>query len=67
MELPHCIGTIDRKHVKVHASPNSGSKVFNYKHSFSVFLLTLVDACYKFTVVDIRSYGRKSDGGTFAH
>jgi len=52
--------------MKVQAPPNSSSKFFNYKHSFSV-LLALVDARYKFTVVDIGSYGRNSDGGTFAH
>jgi hypothetical protein len=35
--------------------------------SFSVVLLALVDACYKFTVVDIRSYGKNSNEGIFAH
>jgi hypothetical protein len=39
--------------VKVQAPPNSGSKFFNFKHSFSVVLLALVDAHYKFTFVDI--------------
>ena len=53
--------------MKVHAPPNGGSKFFNYKHSFSVVLLALVDARYKFTVVDIESYGRNSDGEIFAH
>jgi len=45
--------------VKIQAPPNSGSKFFNYKHRFSVVQLALVDAHYKFTVVDIGSYGRK--------
>jgi hypothetical protein len=53
--------------VKIQAPPNSGSEFFNYRHSFSVVLLTLVYARYKFTVVDIGSYGRNSDGGIFAH
>jgi hypothetical protein len=53
--------------VKFRALPNSGFKVLNYKHSFSVVLLALVDAPYKFTVVDIGSCGRNSDGGIFAH
>ena len=53
--------------MKVQALPNSGSKFFNYKHSFPVVLLALVDDRYKLTVVDIGFYGRNSDGGIFAH
>jgi hypothetical protein len=53
--------------VKIQTPPNSGSKFFNYKHSFSVVQLALVDAHYKFAVVDIGSYGRNNDGGIFAH
>ena len=65
--FPNYIGAIDGKHVKIQVPPNSGSKFFSYKHSFSVVLLALVDVHYKFTVVDIGSYGRYSDGGIFAH
>jgi hypothetical protein len=65
--FPNCIGAIEGKRVKVQAPPNSGSKFFNYKHSFFVVLLALVDAHYKFTVVGIGSYGRNSNGGIFAH
>jgi hypothetical protein len=64
--FPNCIGAIDGKYMKVQAPPHSGSKFFNYKHSFSV-LLALTDAHYKFIVVDIGSYGRNSDGGIFVH
>jgi hypothetical protein len=35
--------------------------------SFSLVLLALIDSRSKFTVVDIGSYGRYSDGGIFAH
>ena len=65
--FPNCTGAIKGKRVKVQAPPHSGSKFFNYKHSFFVVLLALVDALYKFTVVGIGSYGRNSAGGIFPH
>ena len=65
--FPNYIGAIDGKDVKIRAAPNSGSKFFSHKHSFSVVQLALVDAHYKFTVVDIGSYRRNSDGVIFAH
>jgi hypothetical protein len=63
--FPNYTGAIDGKHVKIQAPPQSGSKFFNYKHTFSVVQLALVDAHYKFTVVYIGSYGRNIDGGIF--
>jgi hypothetical protein len=53
--FPNCIGTIDGKDVKVQAPPNISFKYFNYKHSFPVVILALVDVRYNFTVVDIGS------------
>ena len=65
--FPNCIGALDGKRVLLEAPCNSGSLYYDYKHQFSLVLLAVVDANYKFTHIDVGSNGRHSDAGVYAN
>jgi hypothetical protein len=61
--FPHAVGAIDGKHVVMISPAGSGSDYYNYKKTFSIVLLALVNSKYQFMFADIGSQGRISDGG----
>ena len=61
--FPNCCRAVDGKHVAVRQPLGSGSLFFNYKNYFSIVLMAVVDAGYKFIMVDVGNYGSNSDTG----
>ena len=59
------MGALDGKHVVMTAPAKSGSVFDNYKGTFSIVLMALVDSSYRFTFVDIGDYGSNADGAIF--
>ena len=63
--LPNCVGAIDGKHIRIKKPAGSGSVYHNYKGFFSIVLLGLVDANYKFVWADVGGCGSNSDAQIF--
>ena len=65
--FPNCIGTIDGKHVMIQCPFNPGSLFYNYKPYFSIVILAVASADYRFIIVDVGAYGNSNDSGVLNH
>lgn len=59
----HCLGAMDGKHIDIVPPANFGSFYLDYKGRRSMVFLAIVDANYRFILVDFGTNGRVSDGG----
>lgn len=65
-QVPHALGALDGKHVKIRQPVNSGSEYWCvYKHCYSIILMALVDSDYKFIWADTGGIGHQSDAQIF--
>ena len=63
--IPHAVGALDGKHIAIKKPKRSGSEYFKYKGCFSLVLLALVNADYKFLWVNAGASGSSSDAQIF--
>lgn len=63
--FPHCVGSIDGKHIRIVKPSGSGSEFYNYKKFFSVVLMAVADSDYCFRYIDVGGFGHEGDSNLF--
>jgi len=65
--MPHVIGAIDGKHIRMQCPKFTGTQYYNYKGFFSLVLMAVCDANYCFTIFDVGQFGSNNDSGVLAN
>ena len=65
--MPHIIGAVDGKHVRIKCPKNTGSLYYNYKWFFSLVLQAISDANYGFALFDVGQYDSNNDSGALIY
>lgn len=63
--FPHCVGSIDGKHIRIIKPWGSASEFFNYKKFFSIVLMAVADSEYCFRYIDVGGLGHEGDSNLF--
>ena len=63
--VPHAVGAQESRHIAIEKPKKTCREYFNYKGYFSLVLLALVDAEYKFLWVNVGASGSSSDAQIF--
>ncbi|XP_069603271.1 uncharacterized protein [Ranitomeya imitator] len=63
--FPNCIGAVDGNHVRVIQPPRSGPVFFHDKEYFSMILMAVADARYKFVAFEVDAHGTTGDSRVF--
>jgi len=58
--FPNCVGSSDRKHIRLKCLSKSGTKYPNYKHYHSIVLQGFADGQYRFPAIDVGTHGQQS-------
>ena len=63
--VPYAVGALDRRSIAIKKPANTGSLYHSYKEFFSIPMLALVDAEYKFIWIELGGKGHVSDSQIF--
>ena len=64
-QYPNCVGVIVGKHIVMQLPTNSGSRHYNYKHTYSIVVIAIAGPSYECLYADIGTNRRTSDGGVW--